>query len=737
MIHQDDNHSCGTILLAHAASILGLTGTFDDAQIQQLREWLLGHFPFSAHSPGGPEASGLQGELAQILISKGVPANSAFERAGDAITALGSDKLAAAMTAKNPWQALKGVAMQGKKQFKFVLAWELQAHIEKRAKEKHGANLPRERKKEKHAIEIPAVPDPSQLQLHLNHFRDADGNSIPQIAFADVYNDARGIALCTKAEAMPFIQQAKSISALALALLIVEEVPTAERGVAKVGELRFPATYTATDDPVLIRGALLQLGDVSVVRAGPPDPMASSSLAPTMVIKLAIFRDELALDWSDFVKSPVKHLLTMVPALRLCRASPCPDGARCGFYHPPVDETPDQVLQEVWSRRFTLLAGSTCEAAQADLFTAFLRILADAATAVLRVNQTGIYFEPRDEATRSAHPGYAVVWIPQGDADRALHLLRTTPEAMALVRLKSRYGLRVQAKHEQTVHEALRPNAEFVQVRITQIYRLHPLPHGLQRATLAKFLKEIKWCARPLQPSRGSSEGASWNVGASSAPPTPSVHAFGRDILITLVKEHNSGPASTCLLAASRRTQRHIQAHATGAVKPDTDPWLATDPWSAYHAKIALPATKPDTKHIDEVAQKLQDSVRTEVLKEIQNMPAASGSTSSPIVDQRFSKLEAGLQEVRAQGDQFQKWFTQANQRMTQQEQASNALKSAIDSQQKELGVLRQDVQQTGIQVGTQLASLRNDLGSHLDDKIDSAMQRFEALLSKKQRTED
>ena len=137
------------------------------------------------------------------------------------------------------------------------------------------------------------------------------------------------------------------------------------------------------------------------------------------------------------------------------------------------------------------------------------------------------------------------------------------------------------------------------------------------------------------------------------------------------------------------------------------------------------------------MAQKLQDSVRTEVLKEIQNMPAASGSTSSPIVDQRFSKLEAGLQEVRAQGDQFQKWFTQANQRMTQQEQASNALKSAIDSQQKELGVLRKDVQQTGIQVGTQLASLRNDLGSHLDDKIDSAMQRFEALLSKKQRTED
>ena len=85
----------------------------------------------------------------------------------------------------------------------------------------------------------------------------------------------------------------------------------------------------------------------------------------------------------------------------------------------------------------------------------------------------GLYFEPRDEATRSAHPGFAVVWIPQGDLERAQHLLRTTPEALAIARLKSRYGLRVTSKNEQVVHEALRPNADFVQVRSTYIYRLH------------------------------------------------------------------------------------------------------------------------------------------------------------------------------------------------------------------------------------------------------------------------
>lgn len=137
------------------------------------------------------------------------------------------------------------------------------------------------------------------------------------------------------------------------------------------------------------------------------------------------------------------------------------------------------------------------------------------------------------------------------------------------------------------------------------------------------------------------------------------------------------------------------------------------------------------------MAQKLQTSIRDEVLKEVKNLPAAASSSSSTAVDQRFLKIEAGLQEVRSQGEQFQKCFSQANQRMAQQEQATTALKGALEGQQQELGTLRTEVQQTGVQVGTQLASLRNDLGNHLDDKIDTAMQRFEALLSKRQRIED
>lgn len=331
LYHQEDLSSCGTIVIAHTMAILGLAGEFLNDDILRLHAWLRHHFAFMDDQlAGGPssDSSGLQGELAQLLATKGVPAGVAFERAGDAITALGADKLSAATRAKNQWQALKGVSSQSKKPFKFVLAWELQAHIEKRAKEKHGAHLPRDRKKERKADDIPAVPDPGHLRLQDNLFKDFAGDPVPQISFEDVYNDARGVALCTKADALPFIQQAKSISAMALALLVVEEVPTSERGVAKVGDIRFPATYTATNDPVLIKGALIQLGDLSVERHGPPDPMASTSLATNMVLKLAVYRDELGADWQEFTKAPIKHVLAVVPALRLCKSSPCPDGSR-------------------------------------------------------------------------------------------------------------------------------------------------------------------------------------------------------------------------------------------------------------------------------------------------------------------------------------------------------------------------------------------------------------------------
>ena len=147
---------------------------------------------------------------------------------------------------------------------------------------------------------------------------------------------------------------------------------------------------------------------------------------------------------------------------------------------------------------------------------------------------------------------YSVIWLPGANRDTACHRLKLTSHGLSLVRLKHRFGIRVLSTEEAAFRE-LRPNEEFMKVAVTKIYRLHPLPHGLQRLQVSQLLREWKWQAEPLQPARGSAEGSSWEVGAAVEPPNNIMPAFQRDVLISLIKDRtgsgkapNGGGSSTC-----------------------------------------------------------------------------------------------------------------------------------------------------------------------------------------------
>ena len=59
----------------------------------------------------------------------------------------------------------------------------------------------------------------------------------------------------------------------------------------------------------------------------------------------------------------------------------------------------DQVLLEIWGRRFPTMEGRRVAADQADIFQAFLRIAAPALEALLALVIEGIYLEPRPAAS--------------------------------------------------------------------------------------------------------------------------------------------------------------------------------------------------------------------------------------------------------------------------------------------------------------------------------------------------
>ena len=288
---------------------------------------------------------------------------------------------------------------------------ELEEHINARARDKHGVSIS-VKKKEK-AKPQKASPswtlDPKLLELLPGHFKDSEGDQVDQIDISQVTADARGIAICTISEARPYLGQLDSISTDALALLTVEEIPPTERGKATVSCTRFPAVYVPTKDPLLIHGCLIQLGEGRINRHMPKDPTSSMEVSTTHVVKVQVFQDEVELEWSQFVDSPLRCLFRLVPLLRLCTSVTCDH--KCGCFHASVEEPLDQVIHETWGRRFQSLDGKTFSPVDAVLFTAFLRVTSQVVGDLLSLTVPGVYFEPRCEATKQTDPGFSVIWI--------------------------------------------------------------------------------------------------------------------------------------------------------------------------------------------------------------------------------------------------------------------------------------------------------------------------------------
>ena len=749
-------HTCGTVAIAHFASLLGLQGHFSNQIIAALHDWLLMHQGNSDLPKGYGWSDGKTIEaLASLLCEKGVPADACRVRAQEAIAQIGLNAVQQALLAKNKWQALKAQASRPNINYKFLKPHELADFIETKAKEKFGA-VP-SKKKGKGAgkstskqIEI----DPSLLRYHPDHFVDNEGKNIPQIDLGGVVAGARGLAICQKSDALRFLEDSDSISADALGLLITTELTTHEKGTATVTALRFCATYIGTQEQVIVNGSLLSLGDVEIKRHIGKGPGSTTEVIGSQILRLQVYRDELAIDWAEFTNAPIKQLISVMPQLQLCEGQNC--GSACKRYHAPVDTQCNQVLQEVWARRFHAMEGKTVPAIEADGFSAFIRVAKPAKELILKVTIEGIYMEPRSESPPGPDRTYAVVWLPQMSRDDVLHRLRTTSGAIAMTRLKMKYGLRVLADDEESVHTKLKPQISFMKMAISKTFVIQPLPHGITRASVEGVLRGWGWTARPLQPHRSNALGAAWLIGSDNDPPANVLTAFGVDVIVNPSHQRPQTERKAPVVQASRKTQKHMQETAlASSSQPSsssghqtTDPWqLGGDPWGRYKAATGagnVDTTTAGQKKIDEVAAKLKAEVRETVRAEMEQHHSPDATMGDPDLndafvayrtstDARFKSLESGIQELRSQGQTVQQWMQQAGARMDQADQLTLDLQREMQQVHTEVKQNHENVQHS-IQVSfaTVRSELTNDLGAQLAAHFDS----FDEKWGKKQRKE-
>ena len=721
---QEADTSCGAIVLAHARHLL-VPGDKETALA-----WAtafveaLPALPFSLLGWGGLSSAQEQ-ELQRILIFKGVPQDAAGARLQAAVAKLGSGPLAGALSQKNVWQALKAAASRPGTPFKWVQPDELQAHIEQKAQTRFGTEVKQPRvKKQRASRALTAAPlhvDPDSLLLSPGSFISKSGNPLGQLSFAEVQACATGVCFCSVGQAMPFLAAAKNLSVDALALVTTAEVDANSHGHANTTSLRFPALYAPTQEAILVTGTLIQLGDEEVQLA--VADIAEVEKLTTVVCRLSVFRDECKIPWDKFAEAPIRALLQSVPEYKVCKLSTCDS---CSAFHAAVDEEVENLFLDIWARQWCRLAGGKVKPTEADVFQAFVRLPSSALPHAFRTAMSGIYLEPRASDGSGPHGSWAVVWLPGATASQALHHLRTTEKAIALTRLGCKYGVRTKEADEQQVFEALRPQHQFLKVRVAAHYRLHPLPHGYQRTALVQQLKVWGWNGKPLQPDRGDAEGSAWLIGASTEPPMQALPLGASFVLATKVKDVGNRHPSTSGVCASSRTRRAL-------LKDDdhdepTDPWAdGRDPWSTARASQLTPG--PSTEAVTKLAQ-LETGLRQDLKDLVQQHVAEAGPPPGlSEQDKRLHALETSVSEMRHQSTKFESWFQGFGTKVADQAKQIDVLTSTVQEQRVELGRVQQNMQTS---VHTAVSSLQTELTQQMAAQLAGQMEQITALFADK-----
>ena len=728
---QQQHDHCGVIALAHLAMILRPEEDWTQSALTDLHSllqdsWEVSHSVWAC-GPDGSEQRLVQ-EVADLLISKGVPKERASERALAGISAVGEAAMVKAMRQKHPWAELKQLGSMPSVRFQWVKADELMKQVRARAEENYGVSAATRKRdnRQERAEPQPLQIHPSQLSLIDGSFVDSEGKAMQQIQLADVTSQATGVAFATVAEAGPYLKEGKSLSLSPLALLTTSQIPHDLIGLLPVDHMRYPVLYQGTQEPVLVQGSLIQLGDENVSRHHDSNPPNLDAL-PTATLRLLIFRDEFEQsggNWASFCQGPLRQMFQVIPGLTICRGEAC--GGDCSRHHCPVDQDYESLLTDIWERRWSRTdGGGRVKPEDAGQFSVLARVVKSAAEQVQNLSgQRGFYVEPRQEDGKGPAAGYGVIWLNQHSLRDAEHKRKTVDGAVALVRLGQRWGLRFKDGDMATAFAELRPHETYMKVQVQEIYLMHPLPHGTTRAGLVKCLKSWGWAAKPLQPVRGGPEGAGWHVGSGSPPPSAVLQGAHGDVVVTKVRSVVNTKEAPSILG-SFKTKAHLRSQSktplptkvSSNASASKDPWLQQDPWQSFKPtqprSTGPDITAPAKQKLEEVEKKLRDDMKSVVRKELEDHAACSEDAAmqnSWDADVRLCRLESSLGEIKAQNARYDQWFEHQAQVQIELNGRVEYLAQDLQSQKQQVEALDQAVHKQGNDTQSSFVSLAEDM---------------------------
>ena len=288
--------TCGTVALLHLGERLGLWSEERHPDEMDWHIFLLRTLPrglLIAEGKGGNmDDRDVVWMLRDVLREHGVPDDRTEERAKAAVDKIGAQRLREALQSRNVWPALKELGSQPRINFMFVKPDELEKQIRQRAQSKFRVQTADKKNKVYRAKLDSSDVDPALLQLIPETFvlQNEDGE-VHQLKMEDVATHRAGLAFGRVSDVLPFIREGKSLSLDGLAVLTTSRIPPSEQGLLPVMNLRFPAMYIPTQEPILLEGSLVNLGDLTVICKLETELIETAAIG-TSVLKLTQYKDE-------------------------------------------------------------------------------------------------------------------------------------------------------------------------------------------------------------------------------------------------------------------------------------------------------------------------------------------------------------------------------------------------------------------------------------------------------------
>eukprot|EP00438_Fugacium_kawagutii_P008588 Skav214153 [mRNA] locus=scaffold1645:294723:299374:- [translate_table: standard] len=577
-----------------------------------------------------------------------------------------------------PWKDLKMRASSMRPPYQLVLSEELQKQIDARAAQ----GGPVGKKSNKKASKPPSKPVVTLLASQVNVpngiFQQTDGTSLAQINIQQVQQCQRGIIIANFAEAEPFFRLKDKICREGLGLIVLD-VNDARLPPQHV-KVQFPAICAETSEPMIITGALYQLGHQEVSRTQPKD-MVKVEQIETRLLRVVIHKDQFPHDWSSFSQSPVKAIMAL----------------------PTFQQVGKDCVLDVFDRQFMTKRYQRVRPDQADLFSVSIRLKATACEAIWSGNaKGGVYYEPRSDSGRQPDAAYRVVWLPEHSFSEVVAVQQTVTPATWITRAGDRWGLRAGVKDVEAIHKSLKPETTYLDSSQAKQYRISPPPFGTTKQSLQRVFDTWGWAARPIQ-VLGQAANMKGLVWLAQATHQPSHWIYTTDQGDLLISEHEQRkyqpPNHVSTPVASERTLQHLSRNGTQqpAKERAGDPWLQSDPWKHYQPTAAVGA--------DQIAS-IEANVQRRVIEAMQEQGSTStDSTMDDASNTRVSNLE---QQVHSLQTNFQQLAQTVNTHHQQQCQLNTQVAGQINSVQQ---------QQANMQTS-------------IENRLDEQMKRIEELLT-------